>query len=430
MDENGTDISEVDDDADADADAADTATDPLADEDVYRVLDPDGRPLPDATVPDLSDERFVELYRDLVTTRRFDERAVSLQRQGRIGTYAPCAGQEGSAVGSTHALADRDLISYQYREHGAIVVRDLLSEYLPYWMGHESGTAAIADGNVFPLNIGIAAHLPHAVGAAWAFDYRDEDRVVAAHFGDGATSEGDFHEAMNFAGVFDTPTIFCCHNNGWAISIPESEQTASATFADKATAYGFDGIRVDGMDPLASYAVTREAVDRARRPGSATGSESDAEPKSDAGPESDAELEFDAEPKSDAEPEPDADGPTRPVLIEFLEYRFGAHTTADDPGAYRDPDDVDPWRSLDPVDRMEMFLRETGRIDDEGVAEIREAADDAVAAAIDAAESVESDPADMFDHAYAEIPPEVRRQREELLGAVDEHGEEAFLREE
>ena len=372
--------------------------DPLADEDAYRVLDPDGRPLPDATVPDLSDEQFIDLYRDLVTTRRFDERAVSLQRQGRIGTYAPCAGQEGSAVGSTHALADRDLISYQYREHGAVVVRDLLSEYLPYWMGHESGTEAIADGNVFPLNIGIAAHLPHAVGAAWAFDYRDEDRVVAAHFGDGATSEGDFHEAMNFAGVFDTPTLFCCHNNGWAISIPESRQTASATFADKATAYGFDGIRVDGMDPLASYAVTAEAADRARGNSDKGGS--------------------------------DTDGPARPVLIEFLEYRFGAHTTADDPSAYRDPNDVDPWRSLDPLDRMETFLLETGRIDDEGVAAVRDHADDVVADAIDFAESIEADPADMFEYAYADLPPEIRRQRDELLGAVDEHGAEAFLREE
>ncbi len=317
--------------------AGDGGVDPLADEAVARVLGPDGSPLPDATVPDLSDERFRAIYRDLVTTRRFDERAVSLQRQGRIGTYAPCAGQEGSAVGSTHALAADDLISYQYREHGAVVVRDLLSEYLPYWMGHESGTEAIADGNVFPLNIGIAAHLPHAVGASWAFDHRDEDRVVACHFGDGATSEGDFHEAMNFAGVFDTPTLFCCHNNGWAISIPESRQTATDTFAQKATAYGFDGVRVDGMDPLASYAVTREAAERARPGGD--------------------------EPGGDAS----ADDP-RPVLVEFVEYRFGAHTTADDPTAYREPDDVDPWRALDPLDRMEAFLRETGRIDDEGVA--------------------------------------------------------------
>ncbi|VTT87692.1 Acetoin dehydrogenase E1 component alpha-subunit [Halorubrum sp. DM2] len=370
--------------------------DPLADEDLYRVLDADGRPLPDATVPDLSDDEFRDIYRDLVTTRRFDERAVSLQRQGRIGTYAPCAGQEGSAVGSTHALAGDDLISYQYREHGAVVVRDLLSEYLPYWMGHESGTEAIADGNVFPLNIGIAAHLPHAVGAAWAFDHRDEGRVVACHFGDGATSEGDFHEAMNFAGVFDTPTLFCCHNNGWAISIPESRQTASDTFAAKATAYGFDGVRVDGMDPLASYAVTRKAAERARSNG------------------------------GDGE---GGDAP-RPTLIEFVEYRFGAHTTADDPSAYRDPDKVDPWRALDPIDRMEAFLRETGRIDDEGVEAVRTEADDVVADAIDFAESVEAEPSNMFEYAYAELSPEVRRQRDELLAAVEEHGEEAFLREE
>ena len=379
--------------------AGDGGVDPLADEAVARVLGPDGSPLPDATVPDLSDERFRAIYRDLVTTRRFDERAVSLQRQGRIGTYAPCAGQEGSAVGSTHALAADDLISYQYREQGAVVVRDLLSEYLPYWMGHESGTEAIADGNVFPLNIGIAAHLPHAVGASWAFDHRDEDRVVACHFGDGATSEGDFHEAMNFAGVFDTPTLFCCHNNGWAISIPESRQTATDTFAQKATAYGFDGVRVDGMDPLASYAVTREAAERARPGGD--------------------------EPGGDAS----ADDP-RPVVVEFVEYRFGAHTTADDPTAYREPDDVDPWRALDPLDRMEAFLRETGRIDDEGVAAVRHEADEVVAEAIDAAESVAADPAAMFDHAFAELPREVRGQRDDLLAAVEEHGEEAFLREE
>ncbi|WP_418284554.1 thiamine pyrophosphate-dependent enzyme [Halorubrum sp. DTA46] len=405
MDENGGDPHATSDADSPDPPDADSPTDPLADEDVYRVLDADGRPLPDATVPDLSDETLRAIYRDLVVTRRFDERAVSLQRQGRIGTYAPCAGQEGSAVGSTHALADRDLISYQYREHGAIVVRDLLSEYLPYWMGHESGTEAIADGNVFPLNIGIAAHLPHAVGAAWAFDYRDEDRVVAAHFGGGATSEGDFHEAMNFAGVFDTPTLFCCHANGWAISIPEADQTASATFAEKAAAYGFDGVRVDGMDPLASYAITAAAADRARGDGGGSGSDD-----SEGGAGS-------------------ADDVPRPALIEFVEYRFGAHTTADDPSAYRDPDDVDPWRALDPIDRMETFLRETDRIDDDEIAAIREEADDVVADAIDAAETLTADPADMFEHAYAELPPELRRQRDELLAAVDEHGEGAFLRE-
>ncbi|SNR23041.1 thiamine pyrophosphate-dependent dehydrogenase E1 component subunit alpha [Halorubrum vacuolatum] len=380
-------------------------TDPLTDADVRRVLGPNGEIRADATVPDLDDETLVGIYRDMVITRRFDERAVSLQRQGRIGTYAPCAGQEGSAVGTTYALADRDLISYQYREHGAVVVRDLLAEYLPYWMGHEAGTEAIADGNIFPLNIGIAAHLPHAVGAAWAFDYRDEDRVVACHFGDGATSEGDFHEALNFAGVFDTPVVFCCHNNGWAISIPESRQTASETFAGKATAYGFEGIRVDGMDPLASYAAMTEAVERARKTSERSGDGGTGEAD---GP----------------------DEPPRPTLIEFVEYRFGAHTTADDPTAYRDADEVERWRAIDPIDRMEAFLRRTGRIDDGEIEAIRETADDIVADAIDAAEDVRADPATLFDHAYEDLPPELRRQRDDLLAAIDEHGHEAFLREE
>ena len=414
MDEDGTD--------DPDASAA---ADPLADENVYRVLGPDGAPLSDATVPDLSDEKFRAIYRDMVTTRRFDERAVSLQRQGRMGTYAPCAGQEGSAVGSTHALRDRDLISYQYREHGAVVARGLLAEYLPYWMGHEAGTAAITEGNVFPLNIGVAAHLPHAVGASWAFDYRDEDRVVACHFGDGATSEGDFHEAMNFAGVFDTPTVFCCHNNGWAISVPRERQTASATFAAKAAAYGFEGVRVDGMDPLACYAVTRTAAEHARNAGGMGSEDADGAGSDD----SDGAGRDD----SDGAGSDDSDGagsvrdaPTRPTLVEFVEYRYGAHTTADDPTAYRDDDAVDPWRAIDPIDRMETFLRETGRIDDEGVAAAHDRADDLVADAIDAAEAVEADPAAMFDHAYADLPLELRRQRDELLAAVEEHGEGAF----
>ncbi len=254
---------------------------------------------------------------------------------------------------------------------------------------------AIAEDNVLPLNIGIGAHVPHAVGAAWAFDHRDEDRIVACHFGDGATSEGDFHEGANFAGVFDLPVLLCCHNNGWAISVPEARQTASETFAAKANAYGIESVRVDGMDPLASYAATAAAADRARG-----GSRSADDP------------------------------PIRPTMIEFVEYRYGAHTTADDPTAYRDPDDVEAWRALDPIDRMETFLRETGRIDDEGVAAARDHAEEVVAAAIEVAESVEADPANLFADAYADLPPELRRQRDALLAAVDEHGHEAFLREE
>ncbi|WP_284012111.1 pyruvate dehydrogenase (acetyl-transferring) E1 component subunit alpha [Halobaculum litoreum] len=376
--------------SDADAGATpddDAVPDPMGD--VYRVLGPDGEVR--GEVPDLADDALLAVYRDMVTARRFDERAVSLQRQGRIGTYAAIEGQEASSVAATHALRRDDPVFYQYREHGAVIARGFPADYLAYWMGHESGTAGLADIDVFPLNIGIGAHLPHAVGAAMAFDYRDEDRVACAHFGDGATSEGDFHEALNFAGVFDAPSVFVCHNNGWAISVPREEQTASPTLAEKAEAYGFEGVRVDGMDPLAVYRVVNEAARKARG---------------------------------------ETDGDHRPTLIETVEYRFGAHTTADDPSAYRDDDAGEAWRAWDPIPRLEGFLRNEGIADDDAIEAVREEADDRVAAVIDEAEGVEADPADMFADVYAETPAELERQKEGLLAAIERHGRDAFLREE
>jgi pyruvate dehydrogenase E1 component alpha subunit len=355
----------------------------------YRVLDEDGQPV--GEVPDLSDERLLGMYRDMVTARHLDERAVSLQRQGRIGTYAPLAGQEGSQIGSTYALEDEDWILYQYREHGAVVVRGLSWQYLAYWMGHEVGNEAIADVNVFPLNITIGDHVPHAVGMAWASKLKGERTAFLCHFGDGATSEGDFHEGMNFAGVFDTPTVFFCNNNQWAISVPREEQTASDTIAQKAQAYGFDGVQVDGMDPLAVYEVTRDAVRKARDP---------------------------------------AEGERRPTLIEAVQYRFGAHTTADDPSAYRDEAEVERWRERDPIPRLEQFLRDTGRLDDEAVDAAEEAAADDVADIIERAEAYEPDPDDMFAHAYETLPPGLQAQREEFARLRERHGDDAFLRDE
>jgi len=373
----------VSDDAPDDVDAP---TDPLADADVRRVLGPDGRPLSGATVPPIPDDTLAGIYRDMRATRRFDERAVSLQRQGRIGTYPPSAGQEASAVAATHALADDDLISFQYREHGAVAARDLLDAYLPYWAGYEAGNAALAEAGFLPLNISVGSHLPHAVGAGMAFDYRDEGRIAVVHFGDGATSEGDFHEAMTFAGVFDAPVVFCCHNNGWAISVPRERQTAAPSLAAKATGYGVEGVRVDGMDPLACHAAVAEAVARARR----------------------------------------GEGPT---LIEAVEYRFGAHTTADDPTAYREAAAVERWRALDPIPRFEAFLRDTDRLDDDAVAAAASAAEERVAAAVDALAAVEPDPADLFGDAAAERPARLDRRRDALLSALRRHGEDAFRRE-
>ncbi|MFB6161307.1 MAG: pyruvate dehydrogenase (acetyl-transferring) E1 component subunit alpha [Haloferacaceae archaeon] len=352
-----------------------------------RVLDEAGAVVGD--VPDLSDEELVGMYRDMVTTRRFDERAVSLQRQGRIGTYAACAGQEGAQVGSTYALAPDDPIVFQYREHGAVVARGLTPDYLAYWMGHESGHVALAERDVFPLNITVADHIPHAVGLAWAARYRGDDRVVACHFGDGATSEGDFHEGLNFAGVFDTPTVFVCNNNQWAISTPTDQQTAAETFAAKAAAYGFEGVRVDGMDPLAVYRVVRAAVEKARDPG---------------------------------------EGERRPTLVEAVQYRFGAHTTADDPSVYRDEAEVERWKRRDPIPRLERFLRDTGRLDDDRVDAVERAADDLVAEVVEGAEAVAGDPDEMFEHAHAGMPSAVRRQRDDLRRLRERHGDGAFER--
>ena len=364
-----------------------------APDDPLQVLDEDGEVVAPDLLPALSGEALLDIYRDMRTTRRFDERMVSLQRQGRIGTYSPSAGQEASQVATTHALRADDPVTFQYREHGAVVSRGFPSEYVHYWAGHESGNAALWDAHVFPLNISIGGHIPHATGMAWAADLKGDDPVVACHFGDGATSEGDFHEGLNFAGVFDTPSVFVCHNNGWAISIPREDQTRSATIAQKATAYGFDGIQVDGMDPLACY-VAMDVAARNARVGEGAGER------------------------------------PRPVLLETLEYRYGAHTTADDPDAYRDDDEVEQWREKDPIDRFEAYLRERGLLDDERVASVGETADERVAAVVDTLEEAVADPDELFADAYAELPPRVRDQREYLRALRERHGDGALVRDE
>ena len=364
-------------------------TDRTRGDDRVQVLDADGQVVDGATVPALSDEAFVSIYRDMRFARHLDERLISLQRQGRLGTYSSLAGQEGSQIGSMYALDEADWVLYQYREHGAVVVRGRLAEYLQYWMGHESANAALADVNIAPLNITIGDHLPHAVGMAWASKLKGEDKAFVSHFGDGATSEGDFHEALNFAGVFDTPNVFVCNNNQWAISVPRERQTASATLAQKAEAYGFEGIQVDGMDPLAMYQVTKHAVEKARG---------------------------------------ETDDERRPTMIEAVQYRYGAHTTADDPSVYREEREVEEWKEKDPIPRLERFLRDTGRLDDERVDAIENEVEAGVAEAIETAEgSAEADPDDLFADAYAELPDRLRDQREYLRELRERHGDDALL---
>ncbi|ARS90746.1 pyruvate dehydrogenase (acetyl-transferring) E1 component subunit alpha [Natrarchaeobaculum aegyptiacum] len=358
-----------------------------APDDRVQVLDADGTVVAPDLEPDLEAETLRSMYRDMRFCRRFDERMVSLQRQGRLGTYAPLAGQEGSQIGSTYALADEDMLSFQYREHGAVATRGMPWEYVLYWMGHEQGNAAIADLNVFPLNISIGAHIPHAVGWSWAATLRGDESVSVVHFGDGATSEGDVHEGMNFAGVFDTPTLFFCNNNQWAISIPRERQTASATIAQKATAYGFDGVQVDGMDPLATYVVTKVAREKALAD----------------------------------------DGRPAPTLIEAIQYRYGAHTTADDPTAYRDEDDLERWRDRDPIDRFEAYLRERSILDDAEIATIEDEIEADLEELITEAEAAEADPAAMFADVYEEPTPRLEAQRASLADLRERHGDDELL---
>jgi pyruvate dehydrogenase E1 component alpha subunit len=358
---------------------------------MYRVLDEDGELVDGAEVPDLSDDELVEMYRQMKLARRFDERAVSLQRQGRIGTYPPLSGQEGAQIASAMALADDDWMVPSYREHGAGLVRGLpLKDTLLYWMGDERGNEIPLDENIFTVAVPIASQIPHATGMAWASKLKDEsDKAFLCYFGDGATSEGDFHEGLNFAGVFDTPNVFFCNNNQWAISVPRERQTASETLAQKAEAYGFDGVQVDGMDPLAVYTVTRDALDKAKDPG-------------------EDEL--------------------RPTMIEAVQYRFGAHTTADDPSVYRDEAEVEKWKAKDPIPRMETFLKNTDRLDDDDIEAIEADVEDDVADAIEAAEETpRPDPASMFENVYAEMPKRLEQQLEYFQSIRDEYGDEALL---
>jgi len=358
-------------------------------DDMIQVLDEGGSVVGD--VPDLADEDLIEMYRYMKLARHFDERAVSLQRQGRMGTYPPLSGQEGAQIGSALALAEDDWIVPSYREHGVALVRGLpLEGTLLYWMGHEEGNNTPEGTNIFPVAVPIASQIPHATGAAWAKKLRgNEDDVVLCYFGDGATSEGDFHEGLNFAGVFDTPNVFFCNNNQWAISVPRERQTKSETLAQKADAYGFTGVQVDGMDPLAVYKTTQAALEKAR------------------------------------DPEEDQH---RPTMIEAVQYRFGAHTTADDPTVYRDEEEVERWKDKDPIPRLEAYLRAEGIMDDERHAEIEESVKTEVADAIDAAESVpRPDPREMFDNVYAEPTANLEEQYEEFAEIREKHGDDAFL---
>ena len=332
-----------------------------------QILDHSGRLVADSPLPL---DRITELYRAMVASRAYDKKCSAMQRQGRLATYAQFEGQEAAQIGSVAALASRDWVVGTYRDaaamwfHGYPWLNLILGR-----TGDERGGHAPEGVNVLPPSITVGAHMIHAVGIAWASQIRGQDAVAMTFFGDGATSEGDFHEAMNFAGVFRSPTVFVCQNNGWAISMPRERQTASATIAQKADAYGVAGVLVDGNDLLAVFSAAEAAVARARSGGGAT-------------------------------------------LIEAVTYRMGPHTTADDAGRYRSPEHVGEWVERDPLERVRRYLEAHGAWTADWQHGIEEGEASTVEAAVEEAEALPPfDAAGIFDGMFAVTPDALAAQR-------------------
>ena len=332
----------------------------------------DGAGVPDGD-PGLGPEELLRLYRSLVLLRTYDERSVVYHRQGRIGTYAIFWGHEAIQAGAVHALEERDWVFPSYRESAIGLLRGIpASTVLSWWRGHPAGWWNPAEHRVASICIPIATHIPHAAGLAWGLRLRGEDTAAVVLFGDGATSEGAFHEGANFAAVMRAPLVLLCNNNQWAISTPVTAQTAAATLADKAVGYGMPAIRVDGTDVLAVHGAVREAVERARAGG----------------------------------------GPT---FVEAVTYRAAPHATADDPSAYVDAERVEEARRNECVGRFDTYLRRAGVLTDEVAEETRAAALETMREAIAAAEAEQpGDVSLLFAHAYAAPPPPLARDLDDL----------------
>jgi pyruvate dehydrogenase E1 component alpha subunit len=323
----------------------------------------------------LTDEQVVHLYEFMIQCRVLDETAFKLQRSGRMGTYPQNKGQEAAAIGSGFAAVKGvDFLVPCYRENAALFMHGLPMHYvLLHWMGDERGNQIPEGVCMTPLSIPIGTQMLHATGIAWAFKLRKEPRIVITYFGDGATSEGDFHEAMNFAATLQAPVVFFCQNNHWAISVPRETQTASETIAQKAIAYGMPTVQVDGNDLFAVVKATREALERARGGGG-------------------------------------------PSFIEAVTYRLADHTTADDARRYRDPAELEMWQARDPLIRLRKYLEKKDLWTEKLQAAAEEKARIMTAEVIKAAETIEKPTADdIFDYTFAHpLPPEIERQKRTL----------------
>lgn len=355
-------------------------------DEIFQILTPEGRLAKGRTIPSsLDPETLTAMYRFMLLNRRVDERMTKLQRQGRIGFYIGSTGEEASIIGSTMAVQNDDWIVPCYRELGAALVRGFsLYELCCQLYGNADDPVqgrqmpnhySIARLRFTSISSPVGTQIPHAAGLAMGLKIQGRDEVVLAFFGDGATSEGDFHVGANFAGVFKSPVVFLCRNNQWAISVPRERQTAARSIAVKAIAYGFEGVRVDGNDVLAVYEATRKAARKARQ----------------------------------------GDGPT---LIEAITYRQGAHSTSDDPRAYRESEEVDEWTRRDPLPRMRTFLKRKKLWSEDDDRRFEEKIDKEIQDALKKAEKV-GPPAleSIFDDVYDTRPRHLEAQLKEARQA-------------
>jgi pyruvate dehydrogenase E1 component alpha subunit len=346
----------------------------MSNTDLIQVIDSEGRITDAEAVKTISSSEMLKMYRLMLFTRAWNSKALSLQRQGRLGTLASVRGQEAANVGMGLAMGEKDWFCPSFREYGAMFARGAVPEELyRYWGGDEQGARPPTDSRMLPVCITVASHLLHAAGIAWGAKIRGERLAVLSSSGDGSTSQGDFHEALNFAGVFKLPVVFAIQNNHWAISVPVHRQTASETLAEKACAYAIEGRRVDGNDVFAVYVTVKQLLDRAR-------------------------SEF------------------LPALVELVTYRMDDHTTADDAKRYRTEEVLEPWRKKDPIDRVRKYLTAQQGWDENKETSLHEEIDAEVEECVRAYEAMPApEPAAIFDYTYAEMPWHLQEEKEQAL---------------
>ncbi|MGC8648725.1 MAG: pyruvate dehydrogenase (acetyl-transferring) E1 component subunit alpha [Candidatus Micrarchaeia archaeon] len=337
-----------------------------------QILDENGNVDKDLFPKDLDDKTILDMYKYMNLARAVDAKALSLQRQGRLATYAPLVGQEAEQIGSAMAMDKKDLLVPNYRQHGVMIVRGLqLKDFFVFWKGYEDGAATFKSINSLAVAVPVGTQTQHATGLAYAQKYLNTNSSVVTYIGDGGTSEGDFYEAMNFAGVMKVPLLIIIENNQWAISVPRAKQSAAQTLAQKAMAAGIEGMQVDGNDVFAVYKATKEALAKAQKSG--------------------------------------------PVLLECITYRMSMHTTSDDPTKYRSEEEVDSWKAKDPIERLKNYIIKKGIWNDSNETNMKNEQQMLIDEAVKEAEQFKPNPKDMFETVYSFMPETLKEEYDDAI---------------